>query len=637
MKPKHLRPGRRHRFVHARPVRMASIGLLLLLLLTALYAVAPAWSLGRSTTLQLLVSGSPDRSGATSLDGRSLSDQLYVFTAPASKIAEVTFFVDGSRYRTERAAPFDLNGTADDGSANAWRPAAGGHTVTAQITTKRGAHRTISATFSVGAGPTTSTSTTGSTTTTTAAPSTTVAPSTTAAPTSTAPLATCTGIRVAAGTDVQQVINASPIGATICLQAGTYRLAQALAPKAGQRLIGLPGAILSGSRQVTSFSRAGASWVAAGQLPSSPSVVGVCSAGYSGCKYSEAVFYDGQPLWRVMSLSELGSGKFYEDYATGQLYIADDPSGHRVEVARAKAAIKSSASDVTVKGLVVEQVANDGQRGAIVGASNWTIEGNEVRLNHGVGIETPAARNVKVLGNNVHHNGQLGISGWRTVGALYDGNVLAFNNTAGFYNADWEAGGGKWTESSALTVRNNKVHDNKAVGLWFDINDSNVTVESNFIQGNDSDGIRYEISYDAVIRDNQIAGNGFKDPTGWVDGAGIMVNSAQGVEIAGNVIDSNFNGITLRQDDRGTGPLGAYLVKDTSVHDNQVTMRRGITGLASTTSDKSSITSQNNTFQRNYYTVVGTDTTNFSWIESEVTWAEWQRSGQDSSGTFTRR
>jgi hypothetical protein len=116
-----------------------------------------------------------------------------------------------------------------------------------------------------------------------------------------------------------------------------------------------------------------------------------------------------------------------------------------------------------------------------------------------------------------------------------------------------------------------------------------------------------------------------------------MVNSAPGVEIAGNVIDSNFNGITLRQDDRGAGTLGAYVVKDTSVHDNQVTMRRGITGLASTTSDKSLITSQNNTFQRNHYTVVGTDTTNFSWTGSEVTWAEWQRNGQDSSGTFTRR
>jgi parallel beta-helix repeat protein len=610
---------------------MTMISLLLLLVITtALYVVGPAWSLGRSTTVQLLVSGSPDRSGATSLDGRSLSGRLYVFAAPASRIAEVTFLLDGSRHRTEHFAPFDFNGTASGGGANAWHPATGRHTITAKITTKRGAHRTVSAIFSVRARPATTTSTS------TTAPTTTVAPTTTAPP-GTSPSATCTGVRVAPGTDVQQAINASPTGATICFQAGTYRLAQPLVPKAGQRLIGLPGAILSGSRHVTSFGRSGSSWVAADQLPSTADAVGVCMAGYAGCKYSEAVFYDGRPLWRVTSLSELGAGKFYENYATGKLYIADDPNGHTVEVARAKAAIKSSASGVTVKGLIVEEFANNAQRGAIVGASDWTIEGNEVRLNHGVGVETPAAHNVKVLGNNVHHNGQLGMSGWRTTNALYEGNTLAFNNTAGFYNADWEAGGGKWTESSALTVRNNSVHDNKAVGLWFDINDRDVTIEGNRIQSNDSDGIRYEISYDAVIRDNQIADNGFKDPTGWVDGAGIMISSAKGVEIAGNVVDSNFNGITLRQDDRGAGSLGEFVVEDTRVHDNQVTMRRGTSGLSSTTGDKSIITSRNNTFQRNHYTIIGTDTTNFSWIGSEVTWAEWQRFGQDLNGTFTRR
>ncbi len=438
------------------------------------------------------------------------------------------------------------------------------------------------------------------------------------------------------GANVQQVIDASPSGATICLQAGTHRLVQPLSPKANQWLVGAPGAVLNGALLITSFSRAGATWVADGKLPPAPTAVGVCTAGYSGCKHSEAVFYDDRPLWRVMKLSELGSGKFYEDYTTGKVYLADDPNGHTIEVARAKAAIKSSATGVTLKGLTVEKFANDAQRGAIVGASDWTIEGNEIRLNHGVGIETPGARNVKVLDNNVHHNGQLGISGWRNTAALYQGNTLAFNNTAGFYNADWEAGGGKWTESSTVTVRNNAVHDNKAVGLWFDINDSDITIVGNRIRGNDSDGIRYEISYHAVIRDNQIADNGFKDPTRWVDGAGIMVNSARDVEIAGNIIDSNFNGITLRQDDRGTGSLGPYVVTGASVHDNQVTMRRGTSGLSSTTGD-SAITSRDNTFERNHYTIIGTDLTNFSWVGSEVAWAQWQRYGQDAGGTFTRR
>jgi parallel beta-helix repeat protein len=448
----------------------------------------------------------------------------------------------------------------------------------------------------------------------------------------------CEGAKVAPGAAVQAVIDASPPGASLCLRSGVHRLSRPLAPKANQRVAGEPGATLNGAVLVGSWSRAGQHWVAGGVLPANPSTNGVCMpGGYSGCKYSEAVFYDDRPLWRVTSLSELGPGEFYQDYGAGKVYLADDPSGHRVEVARTKAAVNSGAPGVTLRGLTVEKFANDAQRGAIVGGSGWTIQGNEVRLNHGVGIQTPAARGVKVLDNFVHHNGQLGISGWRTSDALYEGNELAFNNTAGFYNADWEAGGGKWTESTNLTVRGNNVHGNKAVGLWFDIDDRNVLVESNRIHDNESDGIRYEISYHGVIRNNRITGNGFEDPTQWVDGAGIMVNSARDVEIIGNVVDGNFNGITLRQDDRGAGSLGPYLVQNTLVQDNQVTMHRGTTGLAATASDKSAVTQRNNRFVGNDYTVVGSDSTNFSWVGSELTWAQWHERGQDTGGTFTRR
>jgi nitrous oxidase accessory protein NosD len=305
-------------------------------------------------------------------------------------------------------------------------------------------------------------------------------------------------------------------------------------------------------------------------------------------------------------------------------------------VARAKAAIINSASGVTVRGLSVEKFANDAQRGAIISGSDWTIERNEVRLNHGVGIQTPQAQRVKVLANHVHHNGQLGVSAWRATGSLYEGNELAFNNTAGFYNADWEAGGAKWCESQGLTVRNNHVHDNKAIGLWFDIDTKDVTIEGNRIEANDSDGIRFEIGYRAVIRGNTIIGNGFKEPTRWVNGAGIMVNSAKDVEVVGNVVDGNYNGIMLRQDDRGSGSLGPYVVETSLVHGNQVIMRRGVSGIASTDSIQSVYTA-NNRFEDNHYTVIGSDPTNFAWRGDELTWTEWQQYGNDLAGSFIDR
>jgi hypothetical protein len=630
MKARHARPGPPRRVRGPLPVGSASLILLTLVLPAAIAIVGPVWSLDRSPTLRLLVSQFPDRSQAVALAGQSLSGPLHVFVPSRGTITQVAFALDGSPYRVERSRPFDFNGTAHDGTARPWSPAEGRHTVTAKVTFDGDEVRTLSATLSV---PVESTTTTTAPTATTQPATTTAAPATTAA---VGPaVRSCTGIRVPAGSSIQAAIDANPGGATLCLGAGVHRLSKALVPKAGQRLVGEQGAILNGAIPVASFRRAGTAWVARGVVTTTPITNGVCMPGYSGCRYSEAVFYDSRPLWRVTSLSELGAGRFFEDYQAGTLYLADDPTGHEVEVARAKAAIDSSAPEVVVRDLVVEKFANDAQRGAIVGGDDWTIERNEVRLNHGVGIHTPGAQRVRVTGNHVHHNGQLGVGGWRTVDGVYEGNELAFNNTAGFYNADWEAGGGKWTESAGLTVRNNHVHDNKAVGLWFDMGDRDVTIAGNRIEANDSDGVRYEISYRAAIIDNTITGNGFQDPTGWVDGAGIMVSSARDVEVARNVVDNNFNGISLRQDDRGRGSLGEYLVENARVHDNQVTMRRGTTGLSS--SDASTYTTRDNRFENNHYTVIGADPTNFAWKGTELTWTQWRQYGQDLGGSFIRR
>jgi parallel beta-helix repeat protein len=600
--------------------------------------IDPVRSLGRSSNLRLLVSRSPDRSEAVALAGQSLTGPVYVFIPSKSRIVEVAFHLDGLLHRIERDRPFDFNGTSTDGAARPWSSTEGRHAITARIAFKDGEARTISATFSVLAQAqlptTTTTSTTSGRTTTTLPVTTTAAPTTTKAPTS----SSCAGVRVPAGNSVQAAIDSNPNGATLCLATGVHRITEPLIPKAGQRLIGEPGAVLNGAVPVTSFSRtATGTWMARGVVPAAPSTKGVCMPGYEGCRYSEAVFYDDRPLWRVIRSADLGPGKFFEDYEAGTLYLADDPAGHKVEVARAKGAIHSAEPGVTVAGLVVEKFANDAQRGAILGGSDWTIQHNEVRLNHGVGVQLAQAAGSKVLDNFVHHNGQLGVSGWRTTNCLFAGNELAFNNAAGFLNVDWEAGGGKWTESAGLTVRGNSVHNNRAIGLWFDGDNRDITIDDNQINGNDSDGIRYEISYRALIRGNRISGNGFKDSTGWVDGAGILVESSADVEITGNVVGDNFNGISLRQDDRGSGLLGSYVVKNAWVHDNQVSMRRGTSGLSSTTSDESVFATSDNRFENNDYTVVGSDPTNFSWKGSELTWTQWRQYGHDLSGTFTRQ
>ena len=59
-------------------------------------------------------------------------------------------------------------------------------------------------------------------------------------------------------------------------------------------------------------------------------------------------------------------------------------------------------------------------------------------------------------------------------------------------------------------VRNNVSRDNIGAGLWTDWESTHVLYEGNWVDGNTGPGIFHEASYDAVIRGNFVARNGFR-------------------------------------------------------------------------------------------------------------------------------
>ena len=65
-----------------------------------------------STSYDLLMSKSSDRTSAVSLDGKTVSGDIYVFTSPDSGVDRVTFYLDGSSHKVENASPYDFEGTA---------------------------------------------------------------------------------------------------------------------------------------------------------------------------------------------------------------------------------------------------------------------------------------------------------------------------------------------------------------------------------------------------------------------------------------------------------------------------------------------------------------------------------------------
>ncbi len=436
-------------------------------------------------------------------------------------------------------------------------------------------------------------------------------------------------VLIALDDDVSGILASHPAGTTYSFAPGLYRELE-IVPKKGDVFIGEAGAILSGARLLTGFDTNGKYW-SFGGLDMEGERRGECSGGGAVCTYPEDLYLDDQLLQQVERLKDLHSGAWFFDYDSDTVYLADDPGGHEVELATVPYAFSGTAGSVVIKGFVVEKYANPAQRGAIGGegaATGWTVVGNEVRHNHGIGVKVGAQ--ARILANFVHHNGQLGLGGSGD-GILVEGNELAYNNVGGF-SPYWGGGGAKFVLTTNLEVIDNYSHHNIGPGLWTDIDNMDTTYESNLVVSNYHAGIKHEISYDAVIANNIVEGNGWGNPEN-VAGAGIFVSSSPNVEVVGNRVSGNFHGIAGLARDRGDGAYGPHELRSLYVHDNQVDMEHGYTGVMSLRSGNDAYTNWGNRFEGNSYTVVGSGK-HFWWLGKALTFDEWTSFGMDTTGSL---
>lgn len=459
----------------------------------------------------------------------------------------------------------------------------------------------------------------------------------------------CHGITVDPSMSLQAAIDANPPGTTICLRSGIYRLAAAVVPKANDALIGQPGTVLSGARDITgTFTRTGSAWVASNMTMEGydprPCIGG---SAVTSCSWLNDVYFDDAALKRVASLAAVRSGAFFFDYPNDRIYIGDNPAGHRVEVGVTDSAIATLSRQhypegVTIEGITFEKFATRAQHAAVEGFNDWTVEDDVFRLNHAVGLSV--GRDSIVRGNSFVSNGQLGFGIGYWTNLLFEDNLLERNNYAG-YSTNWEAGGAKFYAVHGLTVRNNVARGNIGVGLWSDWENLNALYEGNRVENNTAAGIFYEAGYDAVIRGNLVAGNGFHSD-GWVDGSGILVNSSTNVEITGNTLLDNDQGIGATATDRGTGALGPRELRNLYVHDNLVRMTKTppdywtvAAGIAGDDRRTAFTPSYGNRWQGNKY--VTCSYVRFHWKVGTVpaspfTWAQWQAAGMDTRGSLTQ-
>jgi parallel beta-helix repeat protein len=242
--------------------------------------------------------------------------------------------------------------------------------------------------------------------------------------------------------------------------------------------------------------------------------------------------------------------------------------------------------------------------------------------------------------NYVHHQGQLGYTAGGAAG-LIEGNEFAYNNTAFFGPGRYAgAGGGKAAFTKGLIVRGNFSHHNHGPGLWTDINNVDCLYENNTVEDNEWRGIFHEISYDCVIRNNVVRRNGLALPRTEVsaaDGAGTLISDSRNVEIYGNTVEANRNGIMGIDADRQQhpSPLGAHDLVNLWVHHNtveQLTGRAG--GVADRDPDADPYSAvANNRWDFNHYHLG--PTTKFRWAPNvDVSPDAWVAAGQDPAGVL---
>ncbi|KOG62697.1 right-handed parallel beta-helix repeat-containing protein [Streptomyces sp. MC1] len=231
-------------------------------------------------------------------------------------------------------------------------------------------------------------------------------------------------------------------------------------------------------------------------------------------------------------------------------------------------AFSGTARDVTIRFLTVQRFVAPTDEGVVNHdmADGWVIEHTTIQNNDGAGLMAGARQQVRA--NCLRDNGQYGMNAYKTGNTIRDlvveGNEIVGNNTG-----DWErrkpgcgcTGGIKFWAVDGAEVRGNWVHDNRGAGLWADTNNNDFRIEDNLIEKNDGAALVYEISYNAVIRNNTIRRNN------WVEGresaergddfpyATVYLSEAGGeprveartdkIDIYRNVLEDNWNGITL--------------------------------------------------------------------------------------------
>jgi len=349
-----------------------------------------------------------------------------------------------------------------------------------------------------------------------------------------------------------QALRIAENGDTIILRGGVYREAPGGLSKQ-LSIEAYPGEKpqIRGSQIAKNWKKAGAFWQSPAGLPV---FCGTCfhrgnlSEGFLAAGLPEQVFFDGTPLRQVIVLSDLGPGRFYVDRPSGTYALADDPSGHLVEISVNENALvfQEGSNGSILKGLHFSQfspVAEPGLGAMVkVDAPNLVIEDNSFTFSAVKGLSVFAG-SVTVKGNLFAENGMMGLAAWQADRLIVSGNRFQANNTERFAvtGAVSEAAGAKITSSRSIEVTDNLFVHNHGNGLWLDLDVRGAAIHANSFLENRRHGVFFEVSVAGKISGNLFERNGL---------SAIAVSTSRNVQVVRNVITTSSHALIVQHDDR---------------------------------------------------------------------------------------
>jgi parallel beta-helix repeat protein len=286
--------------------------------------------------------------------------------------------------------------------------------------------------------------------------------------------------------------------------------------------------------------------------------------------WSDQLFMNGRIMTQVYNYEDLKPYSFWVSAKTGcaklhlQLPESDDPTDAMMEASIAQQLIVGKdIKYVTIKGFHLSQACNRVQMAVLQldsGTEHCLLEDNKVSWTNGTGIAV-SGRNHLIRRNVAEYNSQNGICGSRLKDTLFEYNAVRMNNWNRPITHTWESGGGKFALCDNVTLRYHEAACNLGPGIWFDIDNSNITIEKCRAYHNNYCGIFFEISMGPVlIKDNFCFGN---------DGAGILIAESDKATVVNNTCAFNKYGINLRNMlGRSYGETEEYKLDDVEMSNN---------------------------------------------------------------------